>query len=95
MTPRGHAQPGRAGGAAARAQELVTGGQRLHRHSDYLAAIRARGEDPAACADYLGSFAHGMPPHGGFAIGLERWTGRLTEAENIREVKRSPGTCTA
>ena len=59
-----------------RGQELVTGGQRLHRHSDYLAAIRARGEDPAAYSDYLEAFAHGMPPHGGFAIGLERWTGR-------------------
>ncbi len=31
-----------------------------------------------------------MPPHGGFAIGLERWTGRLTEAENIREVTLFP-----
>jgi nondiscriminating aspartyl-tRNA synthetase len=73
-----------------RGQELVTGGQRLHRHSDYLAAIRARGEDPAAYADYLEAFAHGMPPHGGFAIGLERWTSRLTGAENIREVTLFP-----
>ena len=73
-----------------RGQELVTGGQRLHRHQDYLAAIRARGEDPAAYADYLEAFAHGMPPHGGFAIGLERWTGRLTQAENIREVTLFP-----
>ncbi len=73
-----------------RGQELVTGGQRLHRHGDYLAAIRARGEDPAAYADYLEAFAHGMPPHGGFAIGLERWTGRLTRAENIREVTLFP-----
>ena len=73
-----------------RGQELVTGGQRLHRHSDYLAAIRARGEDPAAYAGYLEAFAHGMPPHGGFAIGLERWTGRLTRAENIREVTLFP-----
>jgi nondiscriminating aspartyl-tRNA synthetase len=31
-----------------------------------------------------------MPPHGGFAIGLERWTGRLTRAENIREVTLFP-----
>jgi aspartyl/asparaginyl-tRNA synthetase len=38
----------------------VTGGQRLHRHSDYLAAIQARGEDPAAYSDYLEAFAHGM-----------------------------------
>jgi nondiscriminating aspartyl-tRNA synthetase len=73
-----------------RGQELVTGGQRLHRHADYLAAIRARGEDPAAYADYLEAFAHGMPPHGGFAIGLERWTSRLTRAENIREVTLFP-----
>jgi len=73
-----------------RGLELVTGGQRLHRHSDYLAAIRARGEDPAAYSDYLEAFAHGMPPHGGFAIGLERWTSRLTQAENIREVTLFP-----
>jgi nondiscriminating aspartyl-tRNA synthetase len=73
-----------------RGQELVTGGQRLHRHQDYLAAIRARGQDPAAYAGYLEAFAHGMPPHGGFAIGLERWTGRLTQAENIREVTLFP-----
>jgi nondiscriminating aspartyl-tRNA synthetase len=73
-----------------RGLELVTGGQRLHRHSDYLAAIRARGEDPAAYSGYLEAFAHGMPPHGGFAIGLERWTSRLTQAENIREVALFP-----
>ena len=73
-----------------RGQELVTGGLRLHRHADYLAAIRARGEDPAAYADYLEAIAHGMPPHGGFAIGLERWTSRLTRAENIREVTLFP-----
>ena len=40
----------------------------------YDAAIRARGEDPATYASYLQAFEHGMPPHGGFAIGLERWT---------------------
>ena len=73
-----------------RGLELVTGGQRLHRYSDYLAAIRARGEDPAAYAGYLEAFAHGMPPHGGFAIGLERWTSRLTQTENVREVTLFP-----
>ena len=31
-----------------------------------------------------------MPPHGGFAIGLERWTGRLVEAANVREVTLFP-----
>jgi nondiscriminating aspartyl-tRNA synthetase len=73
-----------------RGLELVTGGQRLHRPSDYDAAIRARGEDPATYAAYLQAFEHGMPPHGGFAIGLERWTARLVEAANVREVTLFP-----
>ena len=73
-----------------RGMELVTGGQRLHRASAYDAAIRARGEDPAAYASYLQAFRHGMPPHGGFAIGLERWVARLVEAANVREVTLFP-----
>jgi nondiscriminating aspartyl-tRNA synthetase len=73
-----------------RGMELVTGGQRLHNHGDYLAALAARGEDPAPYAGYLQVFSHGMPPHGGFAIGLERWTARLTGAVNIREVTLFP-----
>lgn len=73
-----------------RGLELVTGGQRLHRYNDYLAAIEARGESPNAYASYLQAFAHGMPPHGGFAIGLERWVARLVEASNIREVTLFP-----
>ena len=68
----------------------MTGGQRLHRASAYDSAIRARGEDPADYAAYLQAFRHGMPPHGGFAIGLERWVGRLVEAANIREVTLFP-----
>jgi nondiscriminating aspartyl-tRNA synthetase len=70
--------------------ELVTGGQRLHRPEDYRAALAARGEDPAAYAGYLDVFAHGMPPHGGFAIGLERFVARLTGAENVRSVTLFP-----
>ncbi len=73
-----------------RGVELVTGGQRLHRYPDYLAAIQACGEDPAVYAGYLDCFAHGMPPHGGFALGLERWTSRLTGADNVREVTLFP-----
>ena len=67
-----------------RGQELVTGGQRLHRYSDYLSALNSRNDSPDNYSSYLSTFAHGMPPHGGFAIGLERWISRLIEADNIR-----------
>ncbi|HET7017266.1 MAG TPA: aspartate--tRNA(Asn) ligase [Streptosporangiaceae bacterium] len=73
-----------------RGLELVTGGQRLHNHGDYLAALAARGLDPAQYTSYLQVFSHGMPPHGGFAIGLERWTARLTGAANVRQVTAFP-----
>jgi len=67
-----------------RGQELVTGGQRLHRHQDYLDALALRGLSPAAFAGYLQAFLYGMPPHGGFAIGLERFVARIAGLENIR-----------
>ncbi len=73
-----------------RGLELVTGGQRLHRSDDYLAALAARTLDPAPFAGYLEAFKHGMPPHGGFAIGLERCVARLVGAENVREVTPFP-----
>jgi nondiscriminating aspartyl-tRNA synthetase len=69
-----------------RGVELVTGGQRLHRHEDYLLALAAAGQSPEPYAGYLDTFRFGMPPHGGFAIGLERWAARLVEADNVREV---------
>jgi nondiscriminating aspartyl-tRNA synthetase len=67
-----------------RGTELVTGGQRLHRHADYVAALAARGMSEAPLAAYLEAFRHGMPPHGGFAIGLERFLMQLLDLANIR-----------
>ena len=71
-----------------RGLELVTGGQRLHLVQDYEAALA--GQDLAPFEGYLEAFRYGMPPHGGFAIGLERWVARLTGAANIREVTLFP-----
>jgi len=73
-----------------RGMELVTGGQRLHRYEDYLSALAARHMDPALLEGYLQAFKHGMPPHGGFAIGLERWVAQLTGAANVRETTLFP-----
>jgi nondiscriminating aspartyl-tRNA synthetase len=71
-----------------RGMELVTGGQRLHRYDDYVAALSD--VDLAPLDGYLAAFRHGMPPHGGFAIGLERRVARLVGAENVREVTLFP-----
>jgi len=67
-----------------RGLELVTGGQRLHRHVDYVEALTRAGVPLEPFASYLDAFRHGMPPHGGFAIGLERFIMQLTRQPNIR-----------
>lgn len=67
-----------------RGLELVTGGQRLHKYGDYVAALGARDLPIEPFAAYLEAFRYGMPPHGGFAIGLERLLMQLLGAPNIR-----------
>jgi nondiscriminating aspartyl-tRNA synthetase len=57
-----------------RGLEIVTGGQRLHLYDDYVKAIQAMGEPLDAYEGYLDAFRYGMPPHGGWAIGLESWS---------------------
>ena len=68
-----------------RGTELVTGGQRLHLYQDYLDSAAARGyADLSAFETYFEAFKYGMPPHGGFAIGLERFIMQLLGLDNIR-----------
>ena len=62
----------------------MTGGQRLHRYEDYLAALAERGLPVEPFAAYLEAFRYGMPPHGGFAIGLERLLMQLTGLPNVK-----------
>ncbi|MEU8656969.1 aspartate--tRNA(Asn) ligase [Actinoplanes philippinensis] len=73
-----------------RGLEIVTGGQRLHRYEDYVAALEKQGEPLGPYAGYLDAFRYGMPPHGGWAIGLERFVARLTGIANVRETTAFP-----
>lgn len=73
-----------------RGLELVTGGQRLHRYRDYVTALAAAGEPLEPYRSYVEAFRHGFPPHGGFALGLERFVARLVGAANVREVTAFP-----
>jgi nondiscriminating aspartyl-tRNA synthetase len=70
--------------------EITTGGQRLHRREDLEAALRGRGLDPANFESHLRMFELGMPPHGGFAIGLERLTARVLNLPNVRQAVLYP-----
>ncbi len=67
-----------------RGTELVSGGQRLHRYEDYVATLEQRHLPLEPFESYLEVFRYGMPPHGGFAIGLERLLMQLTGVHNIR-----------
>ncbi|MBB6216210.1 nondiscriminating aspartyl-tRNA synthetase [Anaerosolibacter carboniphilus] len=65
--------------------EITTGGQRIHDYEMLKQNIIKFGANPDDFDFYLESFKYGMPPHGGFAIGLERITMKILDLENIRE----------
>ncbi len=73
-----------------RGTELITGGQRLHRYEDYLAALAAANLPTEPFSWYLDAFRYGMPPHGGFAVGLERLLMQLLGAPNVKLVTLFP-----
>ena len=70
--------------------EITTGGQRLHRREDLEQALRGRGIDPTNFESHLRMFDLGMPPHGGFAIGLERLTAQILGLSNVRQATLYP-----
>ncbi len=67
-----------------RGLEITTGGQRIHSYQEQLAKMNRRGMDVKQFESYLMMHKYGMPPHGGLGMGLERFTSRLLEQENVR-----------
>ena len=65
--------------------EVTTGGQRIHDYAMLKEKIAARGMEEEGMEQYLDTFKHGMPPHGGLGIGLERLTMQLLGEDNVRE----------
>ena len=68
-----------------RGLEITTGGQRIHDYKMLTDKIAARGMTEEGMEQYLATFKHGMPPHGGLGIGLERLTMQILGEENVRE----------
>ncbi|MCF7852819.1 MAG: aspartate--tRNA(Asn) ligase [Simkaniaceae bacterium] len=70
--------------------EITSGGQRRHTYESMREGILAKEMNPESFTDYLSIFKGGMPPHGGFGMGLERLTMMLLKLHNIREASLFP-----
>ena len=68
-----------------RGQEISSGGQREHRYEKLVERMKKKGLDPEDFSFYLDAFKYGMPPHGGWGIGIERLLVKMLDLPNIRE----------
>ena len=73
-----------------RGVEITTGGQRVHDPDVLVRKIEEKGLDPMAFSFYLQAFRFGLPPHGGWGMGLERLTQKLLGLQNIKEATLFP-----
>lgn len=70
--------------------EITSGGERIHEYEMLVASFREQGLNEENFQNYLNTFKYGVPPHGGFAIGLERLTAKLLGLTNVREASAFP-----
>ena len=66
--------------------EISTGAQREHRIDVLVAQAKDKGLEPEELEFYLDFFRYGVPPHGGFGMGLSRVIMLLLHQPSIREV---------
>jgi aspartyl-tRNA synthetase len=76
--------------------ELGGGSIRIHRRDLLERSFRLQGQTVEGMHDKFGAildaFEFGAPPHGGIALGIDRWAALLAEQTNIREVMAFPKT---
>jgi len=73
-----------------RSIELTSGGSRVDSKDVLVEKLKEKGLNPDSFKFHLQAFDYGMPPHAGWATGLERFTMVLTGKQNIREVTLFP-----
>ncbi len=76
-----------------RGLELSSGGQRQHDFETLMEYLEKEGADPEDFSFYLESFKFGMPPHGGYGLGIDRLVKQVAGLENVKEAilfPRSP-----
>lgn len=74
--------------------EISSGAQRIHKEDELVRQLKNRKMNPKNFEFYLEAFRHGMPPHAGWSIGLERLTMAICGLKNVRETSLYPRTRT-
>ena len=76
--------------------ELGGGSVRIHRRDLLARSFALQGQTADGMREKFGAvldaFEYGAPPHGGIALGIDRWAAILTDQTNIREVMAFPKT---
>jgi len=65
--------------------EMSSGGQREHRYQKIISQAKEKNMEEKSVKWFADFFKYGVPPHGGFALGIERMTMMLLNITNIRE----------
>ena len=73
-----------------RGVEITTGGQRVHDLEDLKKRAEAKGLDTSKFDFYFQTFKYGVPPHGGWGMGLERLTAKFCGVANVKEATLFP-----
>jgi len=73
-----------------RGVEITTGGQRVHDLTTLTSKAKEKGLDPEKFEYYLQTFKYGIPPHGGWGMGLERLTAKFCGVKNVKEATLFP-----
>ncbi len=72
--------------------EIASGGQREHRAEVLTKVMKSKGLDPHKFEFYLNAFRYGMPSHGGFGFGADRFVQQILNLPDIKEVVLFPRT---
>lgn len=67
-----------------RGVEITTGGQRIHDSKELEESMLKRGLDPVEFEFFAQAHRSGLPPHGGFGLGLERLTSQLIGVSSVK-----------
>lgn len=70
--------------------EMSSGGQREHRYEKIMQQIKEKGMNANSLKWFTEIFKYGVPPHGGFSIGIERFTMKLLDMSNVKEAVLFP-----